>query len=319
MQTFMKCSMGMYLAVPQNRKPHKTEAFPKLPAELGALSTDAPPRFERKFAITTLHKQQIDWHLRNNPGLFRPLYHPRIVNNIYLDTEDRQFFRHNIEGVASRLKVRIRWYGSPVEALEDPRLELKIKSGLAGWKLSYPLRSMLLEEALDRDWLLKYLRSSALPAPLFNFVKTLKPTLLNRYHRSYQRSVCKAFRMTLDTNLQYTRAQRGPHKQLRFITDPELKVLELKYDTRDDSRAAAITNAFPFRLSRNSKYVRGLMLVESPAGLPHLSLLKCPARTVGYVQDQQGEQASTAERISHPHSAHRSRKSRREQARGLAD
>lgn len=293
----------------------KVIPFPQLPAGLGNLSSDAPARYERKFAITALEQKKLSWLLRINPALFTSIYQPRIVNNIYLDTPDRQFYKHNVDGVALRMKVRIRWYGGLVEALEDPQLELKIKSGLAGWKLSYPLRSMLLEEALEKPRLIRHLERVHIPASVLNFVKTLEPTLLNRYHRTYHLSGCKNFRATVDSDLQYARTNWIMQPRLRFAKDEDLQVLELKYLIEQDEQADHITSSFPFRVSRNSKYVRGLLMVGLPEGAAFLEGLQPRSKAGDQSTLEKPGNEDANQRVNHLQPAQRSRKSRREPAK----
>ena len=45
-----------------------------------------------------------------------------------------------------------------------------------------------------------------------------------------------------------------------FIKDPNSVILELKYDNNIDVLGREASNLLPFRLSKSSKYVRGLTL-----------------------------------------------------------
>ena len=195
-----------------------------------------------------------------NPALFSPIYAPRFVNNIYLDTSDRQFFRDNVAGVASRLKVRIRWYGDVFGFIDSPTLELKIKQGFTGWKESYPLQPLHMEKALERESLLEACTSSNLPLRIVALLESLEPALLNRYRRAYFLSADRLFRITLDSDLSYARLNPTINPAVHSVEDTGLHIVELKYAVSDDEHAARITNSFPFRLSRNSKYVRGIVM-----------------------------------------------------------
>ena len=48
-------------------------------------------------------------------------------------------FHDNIQGIAERKKTRIRWYNSLFGKIEKPTLEFKVKKGLLGKKISYPI------------------------------------------------------------------------------------------------------------------------------------------------------------------------------------
>jgi hypothetical protein len=53
---------------------------------------------------------------------------------------------------------------------------------------------------------------------------------------------------------------RFPPRQRKFFSemDGERTVVELKYDIEHEPGAQLITSAFPFRLTKNSKYVTGV-------------------------------------------------------------
>ncbi len=88
--------------------------------------------------------------------------------------------------------------------------------------------------------------------------KSLIPTLLNRYSRKYYQSYDKNFRITIDDNQDFYSI--GVKNNLFFekYRDENSVILELKYDRDFDKRANNITSYFPFRVSKNSKYVNGL-------------------------------------------------------------
>ena len=214
------------------------------------------PRFERKFAVEGMDRRTIETVVRQNPVLFQPAYHPRWINNIYFDTPDLQYLSDNLAGLAARCKVRIRWYGGMLP-VSRPTLEFKIKQGMAGWKQLFSMGRVALDEVLDpRRW-----RTHVDAIPLsdgLRFLMTgLRPTLYNRYQRSYFESACHSFRCTVDSDIQYTRPASLQCNRAFFQADP-LNIVEVKYALDDDERAACVTGAFPFRLSRNSKYVRGV-------------------------------------------------------------
>ena len=243
---------------------HNKLLFPVYPvrnAKLKLAGSESPPasnRYERKFAVSELDGLELEWLLKLNPALFHSIYEPRYVNNIYLDTPDRQFFHDNVAGVASRLKVRIRWYGDTLGQIDAPTLELKIKNGLAGWKESFPLRPMMMEEISDRDALFQTFKDSDVPPHVNALLHALEPALLNRYRRAYFLSADKKFRATLDSDLSYARPYLFPGRAFNYVEDSELHILELKYAIPDEEYASKITGSFPFRLSKNSKYVRGM-------------------------------------------------------------
>ena len=87
----------------------------------------------------------------------------------------------------------------------------------------------------------------------------MEPTLINRYTRKYFLSANGQFRMTLDNGIQYFRPDLPYPSFLEYgFNDPSL-ILELKYNEELDNEAEAITNKFPFRMTKSSKYVTGLI------------------------------------------------------------
>src|SRR5579872_1124802 len=128
---------------------------------------DAPAiqhRHERKFLVPRPSWDSVEFRIRLNPGVFSSIFHPRAVNNIYLDSPALRFYFMNTEGAAERTKVRIRWYGDLFGALSRPVLEFKIKHGLAGEKESFPLKPFLLDENFNATALDQVIQKSELPA-----------------------------------------------------------------------------------------------------------------------------------------------------------
>jgi len=82
--------------------------------------------------------------------------------------------------------------------------------------------------------------------------------LLNRYQRKYYLSADRRFRVTLDTNVTYTLISRYQNYFMRSVIDRDNVIMELKYDIKDDAHVDWISDYFPFRMTKNSKYVNGV-------------------------------------------------------------
>ena len=68
----------------------------------------------------------------------------------------------------------------------------------------------------------------------------------------------RKFRVTIDDQLVYYNL-RPTWNRFQFKFSEELKtVVELKYDKVFNSEAEKITNQFPFRMDKNSKFVAGM-------------------------------------------------------------
>ena len=215
-------------------------------------------RFERKFFVEELTFHELEAMVRLHPALFREVYPWRWVNNLYLDSPALSSYFENVAGIADRMKVRIRWYGDLRQAVERPVLELKIKRGLMGTKLAFALDPVAMEPGFNSGLLRRCITQSEVPADIRELVKGLEPALLNRYRRRYFESADRKVRLTLDWDREFSKINPSG---LTFSQNWRLDnatIVELKYDPDSDQRAAEISNEFPFRLTKSSKYVQGL-------------------------------------------------------------
>jgi len=215
-------------------------------------------RFERKFLISQLRIFDVEHLIRLHPSMFHEVYFPRFVNNIYLDSHSFQNYWDNVCGSGHRLKVRIRWYGDMFGEIINPVLELKIKDGFTNRKESFRLQNFTLDNSFSSGQLLDLFDQSNLPGSLLDRMKSLQPKLLNRYLRKYYLSANKLFRVTIDCEMEFTRIGGLHINFMHSFKDHIQTVLELKYDTANDSTADIVTGCFPFRITRSSKYVSGI-------------------------------------------------------------
>jgi len=218
-------------------------------------------RFERKFFITDLTAREVECSLKRHPACFREVYRPRSVNNVYFDNAEMTCLLDNIDGHGSRLKARIRWYGTLFGQVESPTLEIKIKRGDASWKKSFPANPFILRNCADarRLSLTDIVDFTTVPSSAAVVLAPMEPTVLNAYRRKYFLSADGAYRMTLDTDMSDRRlgSATGASGELRM--DTESCILELKYSHADDDNADSISGLFEFRLTKSSKYVSGAL------------------------------------------------------------
>jgi SPX domain protein involved in polyphosphate accumulation len=216
-------------------------------------------RYERKFSIPSyVSVKEMEHITRTNSYFFDEIYHERRVNNIYFDTELFKYYFDNVDGVSERLKVRIRWYGDPLGKIKRPKLELKIKEGVVGDKWSFNLPSFELTDRFDIHQYKSIVKRAELPASIMNIILHLQPTLFNSYSRRYFLSKNKKFRITLDYSIVYRDIKRHKNHFQKPTKKDMHNVLELKYGLDEDKNAQTISNQFPFRMSKNSKYVNGI-------------------------------------------------------------
>jgi len=219
-------------------------------------------RYERKFLIEQLDAARVRAIVKLHPALFSEAYPPRYVNNLYMDTGELAGYWDNLAGAGDRVKVRVRWYGDLFGYLAEPVLEYKIKRGLVGTKLHYPLEPFTLAAGFSggefRDTLCA---NSALPGEVRGHLRGLKVVLLNRYHRSYWVSRDGLLRVTIDSQMTYYNADRLSNAFVQRRTAGDIVVVELKYRPEHDALATRAAARFPFRASRSSKYAQGVEYV----------------------------------------------------------
>ncbi len=215
-------------------------------------------RYERKYAVDTLNSFQVEQIIRLHNAGFSEIFHQRYINNIYFDTPGFDFYYDNAEGRDNRVKFRIRWYGDLFAKIEKPILEMKIKRGMVGTKRSFLLKTFTFTRDFNLKELLDIIKDSGLPEDVLLRMKHLKPAILNRYQRKYFRDFSRLFRITIDKDISYFPA-RDQLNIAKFPKEEEgLVVVELKYDKELNNEATEISNGLPFRLTKNSKYVRGI-------------------------------------------------------------
>lgn len=215
-------------------------------------------RYERKFHIDALSFPLVEHLVKQNSAGFVLAYPDRKVNNIYFDTHNFQTFVDNVEGIARRTKFRIRWYGEKLGYIANPVLEYKFKDNFAGYKEQYPLSSFYMDSGFSSDTISSILKDSSIPKKIRHELSLLRPSLINSYKRRYFISRDQRFRLTVDRKLQYCRVGERNNNLLDTVKDFKSIIVELKYPISLDDDARKITNQFPFRMTKNSKYVSGI-------------------------------------------------------------
>jgi hypothetical protein len=214
-------------------------------------------RIEKKFFLNNLETKAIELVIKVNPFLFSEIFNQRFVNSLYLDTYELSSYHDNVDGNSKRFKVRVRWYGNLFGLIEKPVLELKIKDGMVGTKISYPLPPFRIERGFSLNNLLSTIWKAIIPERLKHDLSLFQFSLLNRYSRKYYLSADSIFRITLDSGLVFYRLFQNNNNFLNHIDDGS-NILELKYDSSDSTYDESVTNCFNFRVTKSSKYIYGL-------------------------------------------------------------
>ncbi len=219
-----------------------------------------PPRhrYERKFNIVDGERIFVLEQIRRHPAMFREIYVPRQVNNIYLDTPNLKFYHDNKSGIAQRKKVRIRWYGDRMGNIENPKLEYKIKNNMVGDKWTFDLPGFDLNDDVYTAKIQLLFAKANLPPPIAEDLARLRPTLLNTYQRTYFLSHNRHFRLTFDEEMHYYGLLQLQQISSAVKEVANQYVIELKYNLDMDDSAQTITHRFPWRIDKNSKYVNGI-------------------------------------------------------------
>lgn len=215
-------------------------------------------RYERKFLAPEHTPSGVLAAVRRHPALFREAYPARRVNSLYLDTPARQDYFEHVNGAPSRVKTRIRWYGNPDGLIEKPALERKSKHGLVSGKLVFPLPPLSAGNGIAPPDLNAALDRAALPPELRLVLRYLQQAVVVSYLRHYLQSADGCFRLTLDSQLRFSGVNPGTGNLAPAQPRPFPVIIELKFDPRFAGHAALAANAWPYRLSRCSKYVLGI-------------------------------------------------------------
>ena len=214
-------------------------------------------RYERKFLITELSKYEVESIVKLHPAIFSEIFHQRYVNNIYFDSFSFINFSDNVEGATDRMKIRVRWYDNLYGYIEKPTLEIKIKKGSLGKKISILIKPFKLTTDTIISDIQNSIKSSVKGSLMIDF-NSLKLSLLNRYSRSYYQSCDGHYRITIDADQEFYKINPQNNAFLNRIINKNEVILELKYEQDYDSEANYITTKFPFRVTKSSKYVTGV-------------------------------------------------------------
>ena len=217
-------------------------------------------RYERKF-VTECDKRELEMLLKINPALFRPIYAKRAINNIYFDFHDYGLLLDGLNGSSHRYKVRIRWYGDLLGQVEKPILEIKYKQGLVGSKYSFSLPPFQLDGTFNGRKLKNIVEESTASENIKRLFSMLRPALLNRYQREYFLSADGLYRACIDYELEFYGVSSMANLFSKVGTISDQCILELKYDLPAESQVSLITEVFPFRMTRSSKYATGMQML----------------------------------------------------------
>lgn len=205
-------------------------------------------RYERKYLIKRKELNEFYKDLFS-AGFYR-LFPDREVNNIYFDDFLFNSLNENINGNSSRKKYRVRWYGTP--NLESRKyFEIKVKSENTNFKENFELGALKIDQPYESSLKLVHQRMINI-LPFEKGVKNLKPTLINNYKRSYFFNEYHGVRLTIDFEVKSTSLLSNRSNEFEDI------IIEIKYNKENNFQ---MLDEFRIHLSKNSKYVNGIMSV----------------------------------------------------------
>lgn len=151
-----------------------------------------------------------------------------VVTSCYYDTPNLDSYQESADGEFIKHKLRLRWYGDPVDPYAGVWLEVKSRDGAQSTKqrVRYPSSGVPNQLGLiipDRAELVRRLRDLTDRATL-PLEPTLQPIALIRYRRIRWQSADGVMRASLDTNVQTS----NPSGAAIWLPVPGGSVLELK-------------------------------------------------------------------------------------------
>lgn len=222
------------------------------------MSPSGDVRYEQKIVVRASALAWVESRLRVHPAGFHQLYPPRRVNNVYFDSPDCHAYAEALSGLARRVKMRLRWYGTQWRIARGV-FELKFRQGGVGWKKSqelsgvYDLSSDLWPNLLER------LRREKADGVADRLRIVYWPVLINHYMRQYYISCDGAVRVTIDTDQRTYDQIATSRPNISFASvQRDFVVIEFKALAVERSRLADVMAAFPLRSQKNSKYALGV-------------------------------------------------------------
>jgi SPX domain protein involved in polyphosphate accumulation len=220
-------------------------------------------RYERKYTTPHIDTKRVEHMIRLHPAAFKEAFEKRQINNIYFDSHAKRSFHDNVKGISERYKIRVRWYGKLFGRITKPVLEIKIKKGHLGKKVSVKLKQFTLNKKFDlEDFKKNIIKESDAPEWIKHLVCESTISTLSHYERKYFISHNKKFRITIDDNLTYYHMKNKNNTFKEKYLDRKNTIIELKYEQEEHNFAKYITDEIKFRLAPSSKYVNGVNFLQ---------------------------------------------------------
>ena len=207
-------------------------------------------RFESKFRVNNINNTYIKNYFIGCSKAFK-LYPSRNVNSIYYDTYDLKFVKENFSGTSFRKKLRLRWYD---DDLAGSKIEIKIKKNKMNTKIKEEFFGLSNENKIKKIFELN--KNETVKKLLLNYFgeETLYPKIQISYLRDYY--YYKGIIITFDRNLTFTDIKNN-----KITKKIDESIIEIKFPSEKLNIYNDLVTDFPFRISRNSKYVTGMAVM----------------------------------------------------------
>ena len=194
------------------------------------LFKDNQKRYEIKFLINSKEKRELI-----DKNQLKKLFPDRIVESVYFDTKDLQFFNLSEEGITPRFKIRIRGYNN--KKLDN--LEIKTTN-------NYHREKVVIKNFIfDNYELHKNLKKIGIK-------QTVQKKIRIKYLRSYYK-LENIGRITLDRNIEFLYPEESFHNSKMI----KQNILEVKVQ-RENIDKNFIEKIINLKETRFSKYCIGI-------------------------------------------------------------
>ena len=189
-----------------------------------------------------------------------PQYPVGVITSCYYDTAQLDAYQESVDGEFAKQKLRLRWYGNPIDPFAGVWIELKSRAGASSQKIRarYPISGLANQLGLvlpDRPVLTRWLRDMSELATS-SLDPTLQPAAFIRYQRIRWQSPDELLRASLDTQVQAANPRGAPI----WLPIPNGSVLELK-STGELPQQIAHLGKLGLRRTAHSKYALAIELL----------------------------------------------------------
>lgn len=233
------------------------------PIEIHRMPAVVDPRYEVKFTAEQTRLAALTSWIRTHRAGWQSAFPDRVVTNVYFDTPALDAYEDNQAGISERRKLRYRWYGDTWQPVAGT-MEIKCRSGGAGWKWSAPVEHPLDLTRITWQQFRDRLRANLPPVQRFMLDEQPIVALINRYHRTYFASRDGRLRLTIDEGIAfYPQLGRGRPQVRHAAHRANAIVVEVKCAVTDRALAADALGDIPLRVSRHSKYAIGVESLDN--------------------------------------------------------